>query len=93
MEKVQSILQKWRDKIRTGSEFEINLKELERNVGFLVQISVAFQSMKPFLRGFYLTSNSWREDRSSEGCKMPWRVYRVFMSLGRKAGFGEDESH
>ena len=69
--KVQSILQKWRDKIRTGSEFEINLKELERNVGFLVQISVAFQSMKPFLRGFYLTSNSWREDRSSEGWKMP----------------------
>ena len=91
--KAQNIIQKWRNNTRTSLEYEINLKELERDVGFLVHISMAFPSMKPFLRGFYLTLNSWRKDRSSEGCKMPWRVYRVFMSLGRKAGFGEDESH
>ena len=72
---------------------KLNLKELERDVGFLVHISMAFPSMKPFLRGFYLTMNSWRKDRSSEGWKMPWRVYKMFVSLGRKAGVDEKDEH
>ena len=82
--KVQNILKKWEEKFSNDTQPRVNLKDLERDVGFLVHISMAFPSVKPFLRGFYLSMNSWRQDRDSAGWKMSWRSYRVFLAMGRR---------
>ena len=38
----------------------LNRKQLERDVGFLNHLSMTFEDTTPFLKGFYLTLNSWR---------------------------------
>ena len=91
--KVQNILKKWEEKVRNDTQPRVNLKELERDVGFLVHISMAFPSVKPFLRGFYLSMNSWRQDRDSAGWKMSWRSYRVFLAMGRREGTLTEDAH
>jgi hypothetical protein len=65
---------------------EFNLKDLERKVGFLVHLAMAYPLMLPFLRGFYLTMNSWRGGRDSLGWKLPARAYASMMSEMRGSG-------
>jgi hypothetical protein len=42
-------------------------KQLRSDVGFLVHKAMTYSDMMPFLKGFYLTLNSWRPDRNKEG--------------------------
>jgi len=49
---------------------EMELKDLERKVGFLVHLATAYPLMTPFLIGLYLTMNSWRSERDEDGWKM-----------------------
>ena len=53
-----------------ASDEEIDRKELEKIRGFLVYVSLTFQSMVPYLKGIHLTLESWRPDRNEEG----WRL-------------------
>ena len=48
----------------------LNRKELERHTGFLNHLTMTFDDMTPFLKGFYLTLNSWRPKRDSHDWKM-----------------------
>ena len=48
----------------------VNRKELERETGFLNHLSMTFDVITPYPKGFYLTLNSWRSHRN-EG---DWRV-------------------
>ena len=48
-------------------EGEIPFKQLERIVGFLVYVSQTYNCMVPYLKGIYLTSNSWRHGRDEDG--------------------------
>ena len=48
----------------------LNLKDLGKKVGFLVHLGMAFLLMLPFLWGFYLTMNSWREGHNADGWKL-----------------------
>ena len=45
----------------------IHYKTMESFVGFLVYVSMTYTSMVPYLKGIYLTLNSWREGRDREG--------------------------
>ena len=65
---------------------EFNLKELEQKVGFLVHLAMAYPLMLPFLRGLYLTMNSWRNGRDANGWKLSGRAYTSMMSEMRGAG-------
>jgi hypothetical protein len=47
----------------------LNRKELERQIGFLNHLIIAFDEMTPFLKGFYLTLNSWRSKRDMDNWK------------------------
>jgi hypothetical protein len=38
----------------------LDRKQLERDVGFLNHLAMAFEVTTPFLKGFYLILNSWR---------------------------------
>ena len=59
---------------------DLTLKELEQKVGFLVYLAMAYPLMMPFLRGFYLTMNSWREGRDKQGWKLPAAAYEAMMA-------------
>ena len=45
----------------------IHYKTMESYVGFLVYVSMTYTSMVPYLKGIYLTLNSWRDGRDVEG--------------------------
>ena len=65
---------------------KLELKDLERKVGFLVHLAMAYPLMLPFLRGFYLTMNSWRVGRDAAGWKLPAGAYAAMMAEMRGAG-------
>ena len=50
---------------------EIPFKDLERVVGFLVYVSQTYTCMVPYLKGIYLTLNSWRAGQDAMGWKIP----------------------
>ena len=45
----------------------IHYKTMESFVGFLVYVSMTYTSMVPYLKGIYLSLNSWREGRDADG--------------------------
>ena len=52
-------------------EGEIQFKQLEHIVGFLVYVSQTYTCMVPYLKGIYLTLNSWRHGRDEDGWAIP----------------------
>ena len=48
----------------------LNRKELERFTGFLNHLTMPYEDMTPFLKGFHLTLNSWRPKRDADDWKM-----------------------
>lgn len=58
----------------------LNHKELEQQTGFLNHLSMTFEDTTPFLKGFYLTLNSWRPQRNDQGWKVADKVWRQLMS-------------
>jgi len=49
---------------------KIGYKLLESKVGYLVYVTQAYPSMKPYLSALYGTLNSWRPNRSPDGFKI-----------------------
>jgi hypothetical protein len=47
----------------------LHFKSLECNVGFIVYVAMTYTSMIPYLKGIYLTLNSWRGNRNKDGWK------------------------
>jgi hypothetical protein len=45
-------------------------KLLERETGFLNHLAMTFENLTPFLKGFYLSLNSWRSGRDAEDWKV-----------------------
>ena len=85
------IISKWHDRIFRLKKTKINHKELERDIGFLVHLSMTYSNMKPFLKGFYSTLNEWRHDRDEKGWKLSHKAYQRFLQLGRRSGPSCDE--
>ena len=52
----------------------VHFKATESCVGFLVYVAMTYTSMVPYLKGIYLTLNSWRPDRNQEGWSVKKRV-------------------
>ena len=46
---------------------------------------MTYSNIKPFLRGFYLSLNSWRKGRDKSGLKLSNRAYQFVMQLGRRS--------
>ena len=47
---------------------------------------MAYPLIVPFLRGAYLTVNSWRPKRDKDGCKWSKWDYDSFVNFGRRKG-------
>jgi len=70
--RVQSIISKWKDLCDAHSADEswnVNRKELEKDIGFLMHVTMTYDNLIPYLKGFYLTLNLWRGQRNKEGWK------------------------
>jgi hypothetical protein len=52
---------------------------------------MSYPEMTPFLRGFYLTMNSWRKGRDKDGWKLSPRAYRTFLAFSKRHAGGEIE--
>mmetsp|Transcript_20683 Transcript_20683/g.30301 ORF Transcript_20683/g.30301 Transcript_20683/m.30301 type:complete len:1268 (-) Transcript_20683:9637-13440(-) len=63
---------------------QISLKEMEQRVGFLVHLAMAYPLIFPFLKGLYLTMNSWREGRLKDGWKMSRACFAAFQRSMRR---------
>ena len=48
----------------------LSRENLERQSGFLNHLTMTFDEMSPFLKGFYLTLNSWRPKRDKDDWRM-----------------------
>ena len=89
--RAQDIVTKWSDKFSMGSDLPwLEYKALESDIGFLIHLSMSYPIIKPFLRGFYLSLNSWREGRDRYGWKLSDKAYKIFLQLGRRCE-GSDE--
>lgn len=58
-------MDKWIPKAFLGAI--LDRKELEKDRGFLVHLSMVYPTLVPYLKGFHLTLESWRPDRDAQG--------------------------
>ena len=54
----------------------MHFKTAESIVGFLVYITMTYKSLMPYLKGLYLSLNSWRKNRDNEGWKLLGKIER-----------------
>ena len=80
-EKAQAIVKHWFDEVVVGKNQEVNAAQMERDVGFLVHLSRTFPSVFPYLKGFYLTLNTWRKGRNDEGWKFTMNEWRAALDM------------
>jgi hypothetical protein len=71
-DKTKKIIEFYVDKIEVaekekGAEVWLDYKQLERDTGFLVHVLMTYDQLRPYLKGFYLTLNSWRFNRGPDG--------------------------
>lgn len=57
----------------------LNRRSLERDTGFLNHLTMTFDHFKPYLKGFYLTLNSWRDQRDPDDWKIPDKRWRQWL--------------
>ena len=57
----------------------LDRRQLEKETGFLNHLSMTFETMVPFLKGFYLTLNSWREGRDENDWKLSPKRWKVIL--------------
>ena len=73
-----------------GEMPQLVLADLESKVGFLVHLAMAYPLLFPFLRGFYLTMNSWRPGRDLDGWKLSKRAHAAAIQAMRRNGVSAD---
>ena len=69
----------------------LDRRRLEKETGFLNHLSMTFETMVPFLKGFYLTLNSWREGRDENDWKMSPKRWKVILFAKAANGTVSDE--
>ncbi len=66
---MKNICRFWLDLLNQGVS-KLDHKLLRSDHGFMVYAAQAYPWMKPYLKGFHLSLESWRDDRISEGWKI-----------------------
>ena len=64
----------------------LDRKELERHTGFLNHLTMTYDEFTPFLKGFYLTLNSWRPKRDKDDWKMSDKSWMECLVAQRESG-------
>ena len=69
-DRLKSICSKWLMRLE-ASELDLDHTELRSDKGFMVHVTQAYPSMKPYMKGFHLSMETWRGGRDAEGWKLP----------------------
>ena len=80
-DKAKAIIAHWCKEICDNESLVVNAAQMERDVGFLVHLSRTFPAIFPYLKGFYLSLNSWRRGRNDDGWKYSMAEWRAAMDL------------
>lgn len=62
-------------------EVSIHYKTTESLVGFIVYVSLMYSSLAPYLKGIYLTLNSWISGQNEDGWLMAGAKRRIHLGL------------
>jgi hypothetical protein len=82
--KVQTILRRYQEKYNTSECLpSFNFQTLSEDVGFLVHVSMTYPTMRVYLKGFYLTMNSWRSFHDNHGWKLSGKARAAFFNVFR----------
>ena len=69
-DRMKAICEHWRGILVKG-DTDLDFKHLHSDRGFMVYVTQAYPGMKPYLKGFHLSLETWRGGRDSEGWKLP----------------------
>ena len=69
----------------------LDRKALERDTGFLNHLSMTYENFNPYLKGFYLTLNSWRTQRDADDWKVPDKRWKQWLMEQHLKGELTDE--
>ena len=69
-DRMKAICKHWRVILEKG-DTDLDFKRLRSDRGFMVYVTQAYRRMKPYLKGFHLSLETWRGGRDSEGWKLP----------------------
>ena len=81
-DKAKRIIDKWIPLVSFNSA--VDRKDMERDRGFLVHLSMIYPCLTPYLKGFHLSLESWRPDRDQHGWKLPvndWIRLKQYLCL------------
>ena len=69
-DRLKLICKKWLTRVEAG-ELDLNHSELRSDKDFMVHATQAYPGMKPYLKGFHLSMETWQGGRDEEGWKLP----------------------
>jgi hypothetical protein len=79
------------DELDKGTEALFNYKRLEQIRGFLCHLSMTFESITPFLKGFHLSLSSHLPSRDDDGWKLPDRAFMAYIYDKQEKGLINEE--
>ncbi|KAL3792549.1 LOW QUALITY PROTEIN: hypothetical protein ACHAW5_007065 [Stephanodiscus triporus] len=68
-DRMKSICSFWLEQLDQGTS-ELGYKHLLSDRGFMVNVTQAYPGIKPYLKGFHLSLETWRGGRDKEGWKL-----------------------
>jgi hypothetical protein len=74
-DRLKNICKHWLGVINLGTT-DLDFKRLQSDCGFLVYITQAYPGMKPYLKGFHLSLETWRGSRDDKGWKVSTKEER-----------------
>ena len=69
-DRLKLICKKWLIRVEAG-KLDLNHTELRSDKGFMDHVTQAYPGMKPYLKGFHLSMETWQVGRDEEGWKLP----------------------
>ncbi len=69
-DRMKAICEHWWNLLEQG-EMNLDFKQLQSDRGFMVYVTQAYPGIKPYLKGFHLSLETWRRGHDSEGWKLP----------------------
>ncbi len=70
LDHMKTIREHWWSLLERG-ETNLDSMHLRSDCGFMVYMTQAYPGMKPYLKGFHLSLETWRGGRNSKGWKLP----------------------
>ena len=80
-DKGRTIIRYWQDQLEKSQYPTVCHKRLMQDRGFLVHLSMVYEFITPFLKGFHLTIDSWRPQRDKSGWKMPLQDWEEYLEV------------